>query len=93
MSRDERRLIRAIEKNGRGEEVRITLQWFRGRQYVDVRLFFPDRDTGEMRPCQKGVVLGVDHLDELIDGLQQARTLVEGETHAALEVDPHAPRQ
>jgi hypothetical protein len=76
-----RTLIHAFEKNGRGEQVQIALQWFRGRQYVDVRQFFPDKLTGEMRPCQKGVALSVEHLDELMAGLMQARALVEGEDH------------
>jgi predicted transcriptional regulator len=93
MSRNERTLIHAFEKNGRGEQVQIALQWFRGRQYVDVRKFFTDALTGEMRPCQKGVALSVEHLDELIDGLLEARALVNGESHTAMEVDPHAPTQ
>lgn len=90
---DNRTLIHAFTKNRRGEEIQIALQWFRGRQYVDVRQFFPDRVTGELRPCQKGVALNAEHLDELIEGLLQARSLVDGETHAAMEVDPHAPTQ
>lgn len=93
MSDDTRKLIASFDKNRRGEQIQIALQWFRGRQYVDVRLFFPDRITGEPRPCQKGVAVSVEHLDELVDGLMEARALVEGETHAAIEVDPHAPRQ
>jgi predicted transcriptional regulator len=76
-----RKLIHAFEKNGRGEQVQIALQWFRGRQYVDVRLFFPDKLTGEPRPCQKGVALAVEHLDELLHGLMQARKLVDGVDH------------
>lgn len=90
---DNRTLIHAFTKNRRGEEVQIALQWFRGRQYVDVRQYFPDRVTGELRPCQKGVAVSVEHLDELIDGLIEARSLVESEAYTAMEVDPHAPRQ
>ena len=78
---DKRTLIHAFEKNGRGEQVQIALQWFRGRQYVDVRQFFPDKITGEMRPCQKGVAMSVDHLDELLAGLSQIKALVEGGGH------------
>ncbi|MFZ5426789.1 MAG: transcriptional coactivator p15/PC4 family protein [Thermodesulfobacteriota bacterium] len=90
---DNRTLIYAFTKNRRGEEIQIALQWFRGRQYVDVRQYFPDRLTGEMRPCQKGVAVDVGHLDELIDGLIEARALMEAEAHTAMEVDPHAPTQ
>jgi hypothetical protein len=81
MSRNNRTLIHAFEKNGRGEQVQIALQWYRGRQYVDVRLFFPDKATGEMRPCQKGVAVNVEHLDELLAGLRQARALVDDGGH------------
>lgn len=79
MSQNKRTLVHAFEKNGRGEQVQIALQWFRGRQYVDVRQYFPDKLTGEMRPCQKGVAVNVEHLEELLAGLMQARALVEGE--------------
>ncbi|GAB6035900.1 hypothetical protein JCM15519_04590 [Fundidesulfovibrio butyratiphilus] len=73
-----RTLIHAFGKNGRGEEVQIALQWFRGRRYVDVRTWFPDKATGEMRPSQKGLALNLDQLGELLAGLAQAQALAEG---------------
>ena len=88
----ERRTIRAIRRP-RGEEVRVTLQWFRGRQYVDVRLFFPDHATGEMCPSRKGVVLPVDDLGGLLEALQDARAVSLGGNRHALEADPHARSQ
>lgn len=46
------------------EEVRATLRTYRGRQYVDLRIYFQD-NAGEFRPTKKGIRLSVDLLDEL----------------------------
>ena len=72
---NKRIIIHAFEKNGRGEEVQISLQWFRGNQYVDMRTWFPDKATCEMRPSQKGLSLNMDQLGDLMAGLAQARAL------------------
>ena len=73
-----RKLVHSFEKNGRGEQVQVAVQTYRGRQYIDVRTWFPDKTTGEMRPSQKGLAMNADQLAELLAGLQQAQTLVEG---------------
>lgn len=51
-------LIAQFEKNAT-EVVRISLTEFRGRQLIDVRVYYTD-DEGEYRPTRKGISLAVD---------------------------------
>lgn len=46
------------------EEVRATLKEFRGRRYLDLRIYYQD-DQGEWKPTRKGVSLSTDFMDEL----------------------------
>ena len=55
-------LVAQFEKNAT-EVVRISLTEFRGRQLVDVRVYYTD-DEGAYRPTRKGISLaGVGYLD------------------------------
>ncbi|GAB6036974.1 hypothetical protein JCM15519_15330 [Fundidesulfovibrio butyratiphilus] len=65
-------IVHVFEKNGHGEVVQVALQEFKGRKFVDVRTWFPDKATGEMRPSPEGLALNLDQLCELLAGL--ART-------------------
>lgn len=66
------RLVATIAKNSR-EEVRISLDSFKGVDLVDIRTFanFQDGD-GERRATKKGVSLKREKLPELIAALQAA---------------------
>jgi hypothetical protein len=59
-----------IEKNAR-EEVRISLETFKGHDLVNLRVWFRAED-GSMRPGKAGLTLRVDKLKQLIEALQRA---------------------
>lgn len=65
MSKDNQ-LIHSFAKNA-VEEIRVSLNVFRGRQYIDIRTYFKG-DDGEYRPSKKGVTLS----PELISDLEEA---------------------
>ena len=67
----EARLIATIEKNSR-EEVRVSLDQFKGHDLVDIRTFADFDDVGERRATKKGVSLKRERLPDLIEALQQA---------------------
>ena len=46
------------------EEVRATLNEFRGRRYMHLRIYYQD-DNGEWKPTRKGVSLPTDFMPEL----------------------------
>ena len=60
-------LIAQFEKNAT-EVVRVSLTEYRGRQLVDVRVYYCD-DAGQYRPTKKGVSLNVEVYPELKSAL------------------------
>jgi len=48
-----------------GNKKRITVRKFKSKQYVDIREFYEDKETGEKKPGKKGVSLAVDEWYEV----------------------------
>ena len=63
------------------ERVRVHLKEYRGREYVDLRIWYIS-DTGEWRPSGKGLTLNPLLIPEIIRGL----------TLAGTAADPHGGR-
>jgi len=57
----------AIRKNAR-EEIRITLDDFKGHQLVNLRVWF-DAGNGDYRPGKQGVAFRLDLLPEVLKAL------------------------
>ncbi|PVF99377.1 PC4-domain-containing protein [Serendipita vermifera] len=55
---------------------RVTIRKFKGNTYVDIREFYEDRDSGEMKPGKKGISLSVDEWHELASSSQAISELV-----------------
>lgn len=62
--------IATIKKNSR-EEVRVSLDEFRGHHLVNVRVFY-DAGDGEMKPGKQGIAVKVELLPELLSALVAA---------------------
>ncbi len=75
MSKDNQ-LIHSFAKNAL-EEIRVSLNVFRGRQYIDIRTYYKS-DEGEYRPSKKGVTLSPELLPDLQEAVNKlAETLEE----------------
>lgn len=61
---DNEELIGKIEKNNR-EEIQIKKVEKKGKQYIDIRVFWSDGESDEFKPSQKGVTVPYDSLDQL----------------------------
>ena len=46
------------------EEVRAGIKEFKGRRYIDLRIYYMD-DQGEWKPTRKGISLATDFMPEL----------------------------
>lgn len=46
------------------EEVRASIKEFKGRNYIDLRIYYMD-DNGDWKPTRKGVSLATDFMEEL----------------------------
>jgi hypothetical protein len=58
------------------EEVRASLTEFKGKQYIDLRVFYK-ADDDEFRPTKKGLTLAPDLLPELEEALHKLKEAVE----------------
>ena len=72
MTERNERLLATVRKNAR-EEIRVTRGAFKGFDVIGVRVWFQDRDTGEMRPGKDGLAFRAELVDEVIAALQAAK--------------------
>lgn len=49
-----------VVKLSDSQEIRISLNTYKGVEYIDVRRFYHQTQTGEMAPTKKGVAIPVD---------------------------------
>ena len=56
--------IFTFEKNSR-EEVRVAIEEFGGRKIINIRVFYRDEASGEMRPGKQGLALSLDRYRDL----------------------------
>jgi hypothetical protein len=70
-SGSERKEIHRFEKNSL-EEVRVSLTTYKGREYIDLRVFFQG-DDGEMHPGKKGLTIRLDLLPDLETAILKLR--------------------
>jgi hypothetical protein len=64
-------MIGDLERNAT-EVVRVSAEEFKGRKYIDIRIYFKDNE-GEWRPTKKGVTVQPDKVDELVGLLKKAQ--------------------
>lgn len=63
--------IAAIQKNARGEEIRVSLGEYGGHQLFNARVFFEAQD-GSKRPGKAGIAFRIDTLPEFAAAVQEA---------------------
>lgn len=52
------------------EEIRLALSEYKGKKYIDIRIFFQSPDTTEMKPTKKGITISQFHASKVIEGLK-----------------------
>ena len=82
----EQKVISQFEKNS-VEMVKISLQKWRGNEYIDIRVWRTDNSgkNGKERPTHKGVTLNIELLENLIQGLEEVRERLEIEAEPPQE--------
>lgn len=70
---DESKLLAAIERNER-ERVQVAINEYKGKSYLDIRIFYTTDGGETWRPTQKGVTISPDdgHLETLRDAVEDA---------------------
>lgn len=54
-----------------GEEVQMALKRYKGRYYVDLRLWFQKEGEETYKPTKKGLFIGAEHLPKIKEGVHQ----------------------
>ncbi len=67
----EARVVHSFPKNPL-EEVRASITVFKGKEYVDLRVYYKG-DDGDYHPSKKGLTLSLDLFSELEEGVKKLR--------------------
>lgn len=67
---DDRKVVHEFKRN-QEETLRVSLSTFKGRTYIDIRLFYEDAN-GELAPTKKGVTITPELWDEFRNGVAAA---------------------
>jgi hypothetical protein len=67
---EDRKVLHEFKRNA-DDTLRISLSNFKGRTYVDIRLFYQDAN-GELAPTKKGVTVTPELWDEFRAGIAAA---------------------
>ncbi|HMU85498.1 MAG TPA: transcriptional coactivator p15/PC4 family protein [Leptospiraceae bacterium] len=65
-------ILKDIEK-GAGEIIRVEVSEYQGKKYLNVRVWYTDKTSGEFKPTQKGVAIRPDQFDEFLSAINAAR--------------------
>ena len=65
------KLISTIERSST-EQLQIAVKEYKGKKYLDLRIFYTTDDGGTWLPSKKGVTVAPDQLPILIDAVQTA---------------------
>ena len=64
-------LITQIKKNST-EVYRIYEKEYEGYRFIDVRIYYMDKETSEYKPTRKGISLMPNNVPEVIEGILKA---------------------
>jgi len=64
-------IIMDIDK-GSGEIIRVEISEFKGQQYLNLRVWYTDKNSGEFKPTQKGITVRPELYGELKKAVELA---------------------
>ena len=64
--------MKEIQKNST-ERIRIQRTEYKGKDLIDLRVFYQDKRTGEWKPSPKGITFSSGLLGEVIQGLDELK--------------------
>ena len=74
-------IIRDIDK-GAGEVIRVEISEYKGQKYLNLRVWYTDKSSGELKPTQKGITVRPDLYDQIkgavLDAEEEIRKILSG---------------
>ena len=60
----------------KGEEIQLCISEYKGRKYLDMRIWFLSKQTNSLRPTKKGINFSADKLQDLQSALWKLSQVV-----------------
>lgn len=74
-------IIMDIDKGG-GEVIRVEVTEFKGNKYLNIRVWYTDKETGDLKPTQKGVAVKPEQYALLKEAIDKALPLLQNSQEA-----------
>lgn len=69
---DESKVLARIDR-GNNQELQISISEYKGKSFLNVRIFYTKDDGATWNPTQKGVTVYPEDLDTLADAIEEAK--------------------
>jgi len=66
-------IIQDIDK-GAGEIIRVEVSEYKGQKYLNLRVWYTDKASGEYKPTQKGVAIRPDMYEAVKEAILRAES-------------------
>jgi hypothetical protein len=84
-------IIKDIKKNN-NEIIRIEVSEFKGRELINIRIWYQsiDSSSGDMvyKPTQKGITLNINEFEELKDGVEKLGNYIKDTMNGSSPIQP-----
>ena len=84
-------IIKDIKKNN-NEIIRIEVSEFKGRELINIRIWYMSQDSSSgdviYKPTQKGIALNVSEYEELKDGIEKIGNYLKDKDSGAIPEQP-----
>ena len=70
--------IGELQKNA-NPKLKVELKNYKGHDFIDIRTYYEDKESGEWKPTKKGVTIDPDKAQELIGLIDKAQREMKGE--------------
>ncbi|MEI7474737.1 MAG: transcriptional coactivator p15/PC4 family protein [bacterium] len=71
----ENQILATISK-GNTEELRVAISEFKGKKYLDLRIFFTTDNGANWSPTKKGVTVAPDSIEVFLNAVEKAKELL-----------------
>ena len=68
-------IIGEIQKNSK-EKIIISINEYEGHKYIDLRVYYEDNKTLDLKPTRKGIALSKKNIKEIIKFLDEASGII-----------------
>ena len=76
----------------RGEQVQMALREYKGKRYLDLRIWFQSKNADAYRPSRKGISLNLENLPQVQRGMDEIARAAQSLTVPKRQGQPYQPK-